>query len=263
MKSIIRMWGVFVAAILFTALVGCSDSPTSSGNGQLQLILLDAPSLSFDSVNIVVTKVEVHVAQSDSLHGWIVINDTSRTFDLMVLRNGANALLGDAMIPAGKYTQIRLTLGDSCYATSGGLKYFLSLPGSTELKLIHNFDIAANKLYLLTLDFNADKSINQIAAGVFELKPVIRVVANVVSGSISGAINPKTAGGTVTAFNLADTVATVADTSGAFRIMALPAATYSVTIVPNDTLYRDTTISGVIVTAEHDTGLGTINLTHK
>lgn len=263
MRSARQLWGTIVVIALFAALIGCSNSVTSSSYGRLQIILIDGPSPSFDSVNVVVTKVEVHIAQADSAHGWVVVNNSKRTFDLLVLRNGANALLGDSAIPAGKYTQICLTLGDSCYATSGATKYYLSLPGGTLLKLNNNFDITANNLYLLTLDFDASKSINQISAGVYELKPVIRVVANIISGTISGVISPKAAGGTVTAFDLTDTVSTVADTSGAFKIMALPAATYSVTIVPNDTLYRDTTLTSVNVTAEQNTNLGTITLTHK
>jgi hypothetical protein len=49
-------------------------------------------------------------------------------------------------------------------------------------------------------------------------------------------------------------------TDGSFRLVALPAGTYEVTIAPDDSNYRDTTITGVQVVATQDTSIGTVTL---
>ena len=105
---------ILAASVLILVLIaGCSDSPSSPGTGQLKVYLTDAPA-DFDEVNIVVTRVEVHSLGSDSLSGWAVVNADTTTYDLLTLRNGANALFVDEMLPTGKYTQIRLYVGDGC-----------------------------------------------------------------------------------------------------------------------------------------------------
>ncbi len=74
------------------------------------MYLIDSPS-TLDSVIICLTKVEVHKSGSDSTSGWLVINDSTRYFDLLLLTNGASAVLGDTSLTAGHYTQIRLIIG--------------------------------------------------------------------------------------------------------------------------------------------------------
>jgi len=243
-------------------IAGCSSSSTSpSGQGEVRLILVDSPA-SFDQVNIVVTRVDVHAAGSDSGSGWITVNDTTATYDLLKLTNGAKSILGDKMLPVGKYTQIRLSIGTGSNVVIGGVSYSLDVSSATGLKLNHNFDIEEGKLYVLTLDFDAAKSITQTNETQYKLHPVIRVVANVVSGTISGIINPVAIRATITTTVAdVDTVSTVSDTTdGSFRLVALPAGTYDVTIAPDDVGYRDTTITGVQVVAQQDKNIGTVTL---
>jgi hypothetical protein len=249
----------------FIALIGCSDSdsnPTGeTGTGELKLYLVDSPS-EFDAVNIVVTRVEVHVAGADSNSGWWVINDSTATYNLLTLTNGANAVLGDTLLPADHYTQIRLYIGVGSNVVVDGITYPLTIPSGVQsgLKLNHQFEIEPNTLYELTLDFDAESSIHQTGNEQYMLNPVIRVTANVVSGTISGIIDPASARPLIWTVAGIDTCNIYPDTlSGYFKLMALPGGTYAVHIEPT-TAYQDTTVSGVQVIAEQTTNLGTIVL---
>lgn len=246
-------------------IAGCSSSSTSpSGQGELRLMLVDSPA-GFDQVNIVVTRVEVHAASSDIASGWITLSDTTATYDLLKLTNGANSVIGDKMLPVGKYTQIRLSIGTGSDVVIDGVSYGLDVSSATGLKLNHNFDIEEGKLYVLTLDFDAAKSVRPTNIDQYRLHPVIRVVANAVSGTISGIINPVAIRASITTTVAdVDTVSAVSDaTNGSFTLVALPAGTYDVTIVPNDDSYLDTTITGVQVVAQQDKNIGTVTLTEK
>ena len=263
-KMSFAMVTVVTAAVLMIG--GCSSSPTSPNQmGTLSVLLVDSPT-SYQQVNIVVSRVDVHAAGSDSTSGWFTINDVPATYDLLELTNGASKVLGDRQLAVGKYTQIRLIIGDGSNVVINGTTYPLQIPSGmrTGIKLNNEFVIAAGRLYELVLDFNADRSIDQTGNGTYVLSPVIRVEAVVTSGSISGIVLPVAARATVSAILPPDTVSTFADTlTGAFKIMALPAGTYSVAITPSDTLLADTTIANVNVVAQQNTNLGTVTLRAK
>jgi Domain of unknown function (DUF4382) len=259
------IFGGIIPLLCLLFIAGCSSSSTSPARqGEFRLLLVDSPA-GYDQVNIVVTKVEVHAVGSDSASGWITLTDTTVTYDLLKLVNGANSIIGDKMLPVGKYTQIRLSIGTGSNIVIDGVSYGLEVSSATGLKLNHNFDIEEGKLYLLTLDCDAAKSITLINGNQYKLHPVIRVVANVISGSISGIINPVAVRATIsTTVAGSDTVSTVSDaTNGSFKLVALPAGTYDVIITPNDSNYLDTTITGIQVVAQQDKNMGTIILTTK
>ncbi len=256
-------WGLVAISLSFLLVAGCSNSTSPSGTGELKLLLTDSPA-QYDEVNIVVTQVDVHVANADSLSGWSVVNNDSATYDLLTLRNGANAILGDTMLAVGHYTQIRLHIGTGSNVVVGGVRFPLDVSSDSIVKLNHEFDISSGTLYLLTLDFNADRSIVLTGSNHYKLDPVIRVEANVVSGTISGIVNPISARAMVSTVAGSDTVSTACDTvSGAFVLVALPEGMYDVNIAPSDTAYLDTTLTGIQVTAQHNTNVGIMVLRHR
>ncbi len=256
---------IIIVAVIGTFVGGCSKSVNpESGEGEIKMNLIDSPA-GFDQVNIVVTRVEVHKAGSDTASGWTVVNNNPATHNLLALRNGASAILGTSKLTVGRYTQIRLMIGSGSNVVVDGVTRNLTIPSGvqTGVKLVHGFEIEADKLYELTLDFDAARSIN-VAGTQYMLKPTIRVQANVVSGTISGTISPAAAKASVTTVVGADTVSTAADTtSGAFKLMAMPEGTYTLRIVPSVTTYRDTTITGVVVVRQQDRNIGTVTLRQR
>jgi hypothetical protein len=256
----------FLAIINLIIWFGCSDQTTDADpvdqNGRLKIYLIDSP-VALDSVIICVTRVEVHKAGNDSTSGWFVINDSTRYFDLLLLSNGASAVLGDTSLATGQYTQIRLIIGEGSYVIDQGVKHNLEIPSGSQtgIKLIHKFTIEAAKLYELLLDFNVEKSIVITGNGQYKLKPTIKVTPIVISGSISGEVQPLDAHPTIWTVYGTDTITTYTDLQGNFKLMGLLQGLYDVNIVPLDTLvYRDTVITGVQVIANQDTDIGTVTL---
>ena len=244
-------------AVMFS---GCSKSTKTASEGKLKIYLADKPA-EFDAVNIVVSQVSVHTSDADSLSGWTVICDSTQTHDLLELTNGAMALFADHQLEPGHYTQIRLKIGDGSQVIVDGSPHDLKIPSGYQsgVKINHQFQIQEDVTYELLLDFDAEKSIIKKGNGQYQLKPVIRAIAKATSGSISGIVNPTS----VEAFALTDpdTVAhTHSDTSGYFKLIALPQGSYSVLIVADDTTYADTTFSDVAVLAGQTTDLGMIQL---
>ena len=247
----------------------CSDNSTNvdpvEQNGRLKVYLVDSPT-TLDSVIICVTSVEVHKSGNDSTSGWFVINDSTRYFDLLLLTNGASAVLGDSSLSAGQYTQIRLIIGSGSYVIDQGVRHELEVPSGSQtgLKLIHQFTVESGKLYELILDFNVDKSIIITGNGSYKLKPTIRVIPMIISGSIAGQVLPLDAQPTIWTVYGTDTITTYTDLQGFFKLMALYQDNYDVNIVPADTmLYRDTTITGVQVLANQETDIGLVMLQPK
>ena len=260
----------FCCVCLMVSFVACdsSDDTTAptAGTGTLDIRLIDAPA-AYDHVNIVFDSIQVHVAVGEGIDSWITLERQSRTVDLLTLVNGTSTLLGSEAIPAGHYSQIRLFIGSGSTVVVDGVAKPLTIPSGvvSGLKLNVNVDIQEGSTYVLTLDFDAARSINTTGNPnnpTYVLQPTIRTVVAATSGAISGTILPASTAPTIWAFG-PDTASTRTDTTGAFKVMYLPPASYAVTIVPADTLYRDTTIANVVVAAGGTVGIGTVSLSLK
>jgi len=263
-----RTWvrGIAVLAALTTlVLVGCSkQSPTRAGTGTMRIQMTDGPG-DFDAIHLVIRDVSARLEGTDSTEDWVTVNPDSATYDLLTLRNGVFATLGSALLPAGHYTQIRLRLGPGSNVVVGGVTYPLTVPSGMQsgLKIVGTFDLAANGLTDVVLDFDAQRSVVLTGNGKYLLKPVVRAVMMTTAGAISGTVAPAGTATSVFAIQSPDTIAsTIAAADGSFMLSALPAGTYGVAFHP-DTAYRDTTISGVLVSAGNTTSVGTVQLTHQ
>lgn len=248
-------------------LSGCSKSsttPTGSSTGTLSVRMTDSPA-DYQAVNLVVTGVSAHVANagSDSTSGWEVLRSDTVSYDLLTLRNGVFATIGLGLVPAGHYTQIRLKLGAGSSVVVGGTTYPLTVPSGlqTGLKLVGSFDVPANGLLDLALDFDASRSIVQTGAGSYLLKPTARVMPFSTAGAIQGSIAPAGTSALVFALAATDTLGSaIPASSGSFKIDVLPAGTYTLAFHPTSG-YRDTTITGVIVHAGATTDVPQVVLT--
>ena len=252
---------------LLLALTGCSKSngPTSSGSGSMQVNMVDSPA-SYDAVYIVITSVDAHTAGSDSTTGWVALNSTPGTYNLLAYTNGNFAVIGNAQIPAGHYTQIRLNIGTGSTVVVNGVSHPLDIPSAfqTGVKLNVDENVQANASYTVSLDFDANRSVVQTgdsAHASFSLKPVIRAAATSTTGMIAGIVLPITAKATVWASNNAgDTLSTNVNFAGAFELMYVPTGSYTVHIASNSALSLDSTITGITVNALATANIGTVVL---
>ncbi|HEX2867328.1 MAG TPA: DUF4382 domain-containing protein [Ignavibacteriales bacterium] len=249
-------------------IAGCSKndsstSPQTGGTGQLKLYMADAPA-NYKSVNIQVTRIEVHQGGDTSSTGsWLVVKDSTQNVDLMQLRNGVMALLGNTPLPAGQYSQIRLIIGTGSYVTDqAGVRHDLTIPSGSQtgVKLNTPFTLQDGMTYELTLDFDASRSIVVTGNSNYKLKPVIRVEANALTGTISGHVLPLDAAVDVHTIAGADTVTTYPDSLGFFKLVALPEGTYTVHIAHSATGYKDVEQANVNVVKGQNTDIGTITL---
>lgn len=189
------------ALCLALLLSGClPDAPT--GEGTLRVSLTDAPACGMNEVNVTITSVRVHQSSTatDTDDGWHdVVVSPARQINLLTLGNGVLEELGQAPLPSGHYTQLRLVLDtdtsgnrlpNSVFPVNDSEHRALTVPSGLQsgIKLVGEFEVAEATLTDLTLDFDACRSVIRQGNDQYRLNPVIRVVPNAVSGSIQGVV---------------------------------------------------------------------------
>lgn len=255
-----------IAALLLTPLLaftGCSKSSngTSPRYGTMQVRLTDAPG-EFEQVNLVVREVAVHLVGTDSTNGWQVLRADTATYDLLTLRNGVFTTIGEALIPAGHYTQIRLKLGTGSNVVVGGVRYPLTVPSGlqTGLKIVGDFVVPANGLMDVALEFDAERSIHQTGAGAYMLRPVVKALPFSTAGAIGGTLLPAGTAAKLYAIVATDTLGfTMPAANGSFLLGVLPAGVYSLAI-DAPVGFRDTTLAGIAVLPGATTHVGDVML---
>jgi hypothetical protein len=190
---------ISTAGILAACGGGGGDAPAS---GTMAVSLTDAPACGFDAVNVTVSKVRIHQSSTANTNdaGWTDITlNPARKINLVNLTNGILDSLGQTSLPAGHYTQLRLVLAaDTAGSTlnnsvlpTGGVETALVTPSAAQsgIKLIGQFDVAANTQSDVVLDFDACKSVVTRGNGSYGLMPVISTTVKTTSGSISGQLD--------------------------------------------------------------------------
>ncbi len=249
-----------IFCLLALALVwGCKDQTTDPGRATMRIYLTDAVGL-YDEVNITFTEVSAHIDSQ-----WIILSNQTQTVNLLDWNNGNVLLLGQADVPAGTYTQIRLKIANAEVVLNGS-RFDMTVPsGSTSgLKLNANFAVVAGSTYDIVLDFDAERSVvvtgPQLNPVGFKLKPVIRAMARALTGSISGTVTNPANLPTAYAIAGTDTVTSspVDGATGSFSLAFLPAGAYTVSVA--DTAKLSATRTNVPVTVGQDNPLGSLTL---
>jgi len=184
---------------------GTGGSTASSANvktGVLSLSITDAPPKLGDDV----TEVNIAVIGIEYNHdgNWTEATDfTPQTFNLLELQNGHSLHLGDLILPAGHYTEIRFKLAapvkgenpknnpdcNITFADGSSVPLFVPSGGQSGYKGKGEFDITADAKIEITADFDVHKSIVVAGnSGKYLLKPVIRLIINELSGEIQGTV---------------------------------------------------------------------------
>jgi hypothetical protein len=205
---------ILVLLFLLILISGCINilpilegDSIAPGKGRLKIYLTDLSenykandSENYLAVYITISKIQVHLAGEDGEDEgeWIILRDWSNEneselpiFDLMTLQD-VSELLVDGSFDDGKYTQLRLFVTkDSVLIETKSKENKLIEVGTdgepveipsvyqTGIKLIHPFEIVENGETILTIDFDAGKSIVKTGNGSYKLKPVIKVITNI------------------------------------------------------------------------------------
>src|SRR6478609_479389 len=114
-------WATCFALLVLGFVAACNSSGDDGGAaapGSASVSLTDAPACGFDAVNVTVSKVRIHQSDSasESAAGWTEITlNPPRKINLLDLNdptqpNFALEHLGEAALPSGHYTQLRLVL---------------------------------------------------------------------------------------------------------------------------------------------------------
>jgi hypothetical protein len=253
-------WSLTLACSSLLAACGGNDA----GTGTLRLALTDAPACGYQHVYVTIEKVRVHKSSSAGTNdaGWTDIPLTPpQRIDLLTLTNGALFSLGQAPLPAGRYTQLRLVLvpnspgaplANSVQLT-GAAETALDTPSGAQsgLKIDAQVDVAADQTADVVLDFDAAKSIVKRGnSGGFNLKPVIRATPIVVGpgmrveGYVSATLDPAaTQVSAQVAGAVVKSTPTAAD--GKFTLYPVPAGSYDLVITSQG--FATATITGVPV----------------
>jgi hypothetical protein len=227
--------------------------------------MTDAPG-SFDAIHLVVREVSAHIESGvpdSSEGGWEVLAAQPATYDLLTLRNGVFATLGVATVPAGHYTQVRLKLDPGSNIVVDGVEHPLKVPSGLQsgLKLVGEFDVPAGGTTDIVLDFDASRSVILTGNGSYMLKPVVKVLPVSTAGAITGTVEPAGTATKIFALQPPDTLGTTeAEADGRYTLSVLAAGTYSLGFHPAAG-FRDTTLSGIVVTAGTTTVVDTVALT--
>jgi hypothetical protein len=189
------------SCILFALLIfgffttSCSDDQTSDPEkgSRVVLKLIDAEG-DYEEVNVEI--IDIQYNSTEENNGWQSFTPEGGypiQTDLTELVAGNELLLSDEVIPSGWMEQIRLVLSDNNTLKLKGQQELIPLktPSAQQsgLKIKLNQELDPGFSYTFILDWDVQKSIVKAGnSGQYNLKPVIRAIAEVNSGSVSGVV---------------------------------------------------------------------------
>jgi hypothetical protein len=255
MKIVLKNIALISTLALCIISCGNKDKPQT---GQIKIFITDAPAF-YDKVIIDIQSVEVISDKSKSPIEVNLVRDLP--INLLMFSNGHDTLLASGNVKIGTISEIRLTLGDKNSVVIGGIEYVLDIPTEKEsvLNLKVEQKIEDGEVYKFWVDIDASRSIVKIGNNSYQLVPIARAISESSSGAIKGQIYPRNAQPYVWACTIADTIGTIADSTGYFLIKNLPADTYNLRILPQASL-EEIIIEKIIVENGKTTDAGSIVL---
>ena len=263
MSRTIRRLAAFVIGAF--ALAACSDS-SGTGTGLLTVRLTDAPFPFSEvaAVNVYVVRVDAKTSPTTDAEaedetnqgGWTTVATPNALINLLDLGSGKTMNLGATTIPTGTYQGFRLIIDadQSTITLKDGSTPSITFPSAghsgIKVKLDEPIQLTEDGS-VMTLDFDIGRSFvmrGNRASNGFNFKPVIRAVAQDITGSVTGSVRANSVTGAavpdatvevLTAGSLiGDTDpthvvrSTVTDASGNFRIAFLLPGTYVLRATP-------------------------------
>lgn len=275
MRTLRLLVSICIVMISFVTFISCNNDKEEN-TARVQLKLVDEPG---DYLEVNVEIIDIQYNNGDEEEGWMSFSPESGypiNVDLTELVGGNNLLLVDEIIPSGMLKQIRLVLSDNntlvieVEGGEPGEPIHLNTPSAQQsgLKLNLNEELVEGFSYTFILDWVVSESIVEAGnSGNYNLKPVIKVNAEVNSGSISGMVietiddEPMPMQNvTIEVYTLDDTFVTdsMTDENGNFLIQGLDGGSYKLKItVEGYDVYES---AEIVVNVGDITGAGTIEL---
>ena len=243
----------------------CTDS-SGTGAGLLTVRMTDAPFPFSDvaRVDVFVVRVDARKAEptdaeaadESSQDGWTTVATPNTSINLLDLGDGKTTNLGATTLATGTYNGFRLIIdpSKSSMTLKDGTQPAIMFPSAGHSGIKVNLDRPISLTEngsVMTLDFDVGRSFVMRGNGArngFIFKPVIRAVAEDITGSVTGSVHANsatgaavpnatvevlTAGSLVTDADPTHIVRTTStDASGNFRIAFLLPGTYVLRATP-------------------------------
>jgi hypothetical protein len=244
---------LFAFALMSLVFASCKDETSTT---EYTIRLTDGPG-PFTAVNIDIQSIELTGKNSE----LVTLNTMAGIYNLLDLTNGVDTIIATAGLEISQVKQIRLILGPNNTVEINGQIYPLSTPSADQsgLKIKVNHTLQPGEVYPVLLDFDAAKSIVETGKGEYKLKPVLRTIDKKTTGTIKGAIQPKTISAVIEVSGNGNSYSTIANKDGKFMIQGLAAGDYTVTIIPAPP-YLSMTLNNVNVVIGHTTDMGKLQL---
>lgn len=260
---------IAIAIFSIISFISCSESSSKNDTTRIQFILVDEPG-DYEEVNIDLIDILINTTENEEESWESIGNVNTGIYNLIELTGGVEAILADVNLPAGYVNQVRLLLGEN---NSIKLKDHTDLiplktPSAQQsgLKLKLKTELIAGITYSFVLDWDAHKSIVKAGnSGNYNLKPVIRVTTEAISGAISGTIIPDSIPTMVKAYIplQTDTLTTLSN-QGDFFIHGVHEGMYDLLFIPDtSSIYKNTKLSNIEVVTGINTDVGSIVLDVK
>jgi hypothetical protein len=259
-----------ITAIAFGTLgiAACGDS-SGTGSGMLTVRLTDAPFpfAEVARVDVYVVRIDARkteptddeAADETDASEWTTVATPGTSINLLDLADGKTTNLGATTIPTGTYNGFRLVIDParSSITLKDGTHPVIQFPGAKrsgiKIKLDKPIELTGNGS-VMTLDFDIGRSFVTRGNGArngFNFRPVIRAVAEDITGSVTGSVHATSATGaavpnaTVEVLTAGSLLAdadpthivrtTSTDANGNFRIAFLLPGTYVLRATPPTT----------------------------
>ena len=194
MNYLKSIFGSVITMMALMLMVNCDNADSNkSETARIQLKLVDEPG-DYEQVNIEIIDIQYRSTEEDeSWQSFTPESGYPLNVDITELIAGNSLLLTDEVVPVGLLKQVRLVLSDNNTLKIEGEDDLIPLdtPSAQQsgLKLNLDKELEAGFVYSFILDWNVQKSIVKAGnSGKYILKPVIKVNAEVNSGSISGKV---------------------------------------------------------------------------
>jgi hypothetical protein len=210
MRNTLRLLAAIAVSTL--GVTACSDS-SGTGSGLLTVRLTDAPFPFSDVARVDVYVVRIDARKTEPTDDeaadetdndeWTTVGTPGAVINLLDLADGKTTNLGATTLPTGTYNGFRLIIDParSSLTLKDGTQPAIQFPSAghsgIKVKLDRPIALTENGT-VMTLDFDVGRSFVMRGNGArngFNFRPVIRAVAQDITGSVSGSVRASSATG--------------------------------------------------------------------